>query len=74
MTQNGHLIILKTRIYFLQAAVRFPPESLSEIIGIHTLADQVKNLDWQAGKAIYIETIDDKSITEIQEKLIALIG
>jgi hypothetical protein len=34
--QNGHPVILKARLIFLQAAVRFPPESLSEITGVHT--------------------------------------
>ena len=32
---NAHQLLVRMRIFFLQAAVRFPPGSLSEITGVH---------------------------------------
>ena len=37
------------------------------------LADQVKSLDWQARHAEFIETVDQKTLKEVQDKLIVLI-
>jgi hypothetical protein len=35
LIQGGRLLLVRSRIIFFQAAVRFPPESLSEITGAH---------------------------------------
>jgi len=44
-----------------------------EIEGV-VLADQVRNLDWKARQAVFIEELDDDTFSEVIGKLNALIG
>ena len=50
--------------------VRILGEKISGVV----LSDQVKSLDWRAREASYIETVQDTTLIEIQEKLFALLA
>jgi len=52
----------------------FEVEITGEKITGVILSDQVKSLDWRARHAAYIETVQDETLTEIQEKLFTLLG
>ena len=52
----------------------FEVRILGEKINGVVLSDQVKSLDWRAREASYIETVQDTTLIEIQEKLLALLG